>query len=45
MSVAMANASHSLHFWRALDLDQVGRIQQLSAKYSVPFPEDFFRQP
>ncbi|RYY79879.1 hypothetical protein EON63_16970 [archaeon] len=44
MAVGMANASHSLRFWHALDLDEVSRIQQLSAKYHVPFPEDFFRQ-
>lgn len=42
MAVAMANATGTLHFAAALDGDQIRRVQQLSVKYDVPFPETFF---
>eukprot|EP01039_Chlorochromonas_danica_P004648 gene4648-5090_t len=45
MAVAMANASHALHYVAIADADQVGRVQQLSRKYYVPFPEDFLHSP
>ena len=42
MAVAIANVTGNLHFAAALDGDQIRRVQQLSTKYDVPFPEKFF---
>lgn len=41
ISVAISNITNTLKYVRVTDLDQVGRIQFLSKKYSVPFPEVF----
>lgn len=41
MAVAMSNASHALKFVAAMDCDAIPKIQALSRKYYVPFPEDF----
>ncbi|KAJ1411988.1 hypothetical protein B484DRAFT_455497 [Ochromonadaceae sp. CCMP2298] len=42
MAVALSNATGTLRFAAALDRDQISRVQQLSRKYDVPFPEHFF---
>ena len=42
MAVAMSNVTGTLHFAAALDGDQINRVKQLSVKYDVPFPEQFY---
>jgi hypothetical protein len=42
MAVALSNVTGTLHFAAALDGDQIRRVQQLSVKYDIPFPEDFY---
>lgn len=42
MAVALSNVTGTLHFAAALDGDQIRRVQQLSNKYDIPFPETFY---
>lgn len=42
MAVAISTVTGNLHFAAALDGDQIRRVQHLSNKYDVPFPETFF---
>jgi hypothetical protein len=41
MAAAMANVTGTLKFAAAMDFDQISKIQHLSRKYAVPFPESF----
>ena len=42
MAVALSNVTGTLSFAAALDGDQIRRVQQLSLKYDIPFPETFY---
>jgi hypothetical protein len=42
MAVALSNVTGTLHFAAAMDGDQIRRVQQLSNKYDIPFPETFY---
>lgn len=41
MAVAMSNVTNILKYTIAIDYDQVYKVQQLSIKYGIPFPEQF----
>jgi hypothetical protein len=42
MAVALSNVTGSLRFAAAVDGPQIPRVKQMSVKYDVPFPEEFF---
>ena len=42
MAVAMANVTGTLRHAAILDADQLGRVQQMSRQYNIPFPEHFY---
>jgi hypothetical protein len=43
MAVALSNVTGILQYVKAMDMNQIGRVKQLSNKYRVPFPENFER--
>lgn len=41
MAVALSNVTGILQYVKVMDMNQMGRVKQLSNKYRVPFPEHF----
>lgn len=44
MAVALSNATGTLNYAVIVGTDQVAKVRGMSAKYHVPFPENFHNQ-